>query len=359
MLAEILFKGLSEAEKNAILETAEECYAKAGDLVIAKDSREQSLLVLIEGEFQVIEEGESLFTIHPGEFVGELGFSAQQKRSANVFATAFSKYLKIERTKLEKIENSLHILSQLDRNTFDAFTSHFKSINTAYASSLKTRLRLAQERNHYGTIFILFSFVASIALLTNHLLATSTDISIHSVLFSWAYMILLVAPLLTYCIYTKMPLKEIGLSALNLRKTIHDCLWIAPSLIFLMVYAIPKLDAMFQWGLPLHPFALEKPEWRNPAYALHSTLQEIVSRGIVLQSLLGFFGEQKKFLSLIISSVMFALLHIHFGLGLFFITFIGGLLFGSLYIRHRNIYGVAFIHSLLGLLFFSTWNFSS
>ena len=52
---------------------------------------------------------------------------------------------------------------------------------------------------------------------------------------------------------------------------------------------------------------------------------------------------------MILTSMMFGVFHIHFGLAAFAVTIISCIIFGLFYLRHENIVGVTLLHFFLGV----------
>ena len=89
-------------------------------------------------------------------------------------------------------------------------------------------------------------------------------------------------------------------------------------------------------------------QFETLSYIPHSILQEFVFRGIVLTALVRMFRDNPKWHALILSSLLFGFMHIQFGVGAIFVTFLVGMAFGLMYLRHNNIVGVSLAHIVLG-----------
>lgn len=89
------------------------------------------------------------------------------------------------------------------------------------------------------------------------------------------------------------------------------------------------------------------------AYFAHVILQEVGFRGLYMGSLYRFMNKMHPFLVIVLSSLVFAVLHAHLGLFGFLAAFFSSLLFGYLYLRHQNLMGVIILHFVLGLILFN------
>jgi membrane protease YdiL (CAAX protease family) len=86
-------------------------------------------------------------------------------------------------------------------------------------------------------------------------------------------------------------------------------------------------------------------------YCLVSITQEIISRGFLQTATERVLtGKYRGFTAIITSSILFAVLHLHYSTATMAATFVSGLFFGWLYYRHRTIVGVSAAHYLLGTL---------
>jgi membrane protease YdiL (CAAX protease family) len=71
--------------------------------------------------------------------------------------------------------------------------------------------------------------------------------------------------------------------------------------------------------------------------------EEMIYRGYVLKALLGRFNKP---LAAVLSSLIFASIHIGVGLGLAIHTFLGGLILAYLYVKFRNVYPCIVMHAV-------------
>jgi hypothetical protein len=85
-------------------------------------------------------------------------------------------------------------------------------------------------------------------------------------------------------------------------------------------------------------------------YFFFSFLQENIIMGFVVNRLERIV--RNKFIVVVVTAVLFSLSHWP-NLPLSLLTFAAGILFTSLFLSHRNIIPVAFLHCLLGLIVFS------
>lgn len=83
-------------------------------------------------------------------------------------------------------------------------------------------------------------------------------------------------------------------------------------------------------------------------YLPHTFVQEFVARGIIQNGYQRFFDDRSGYRSVMFASLVFGVAHIPLGLEAVALTFVGGVLFGLLFLRYRHLVGVTLAHFALG-----------
>lgn len=95
---------LSDEEHERLLAAMESARAGAGDVILTKGSPARSLLLLVEGELEIVDEalGQSvvLASVGPGGVVGEVGFVDGQARTHHVRARTDCRLKRLTRERL-------------------------------------------------------------------------------------------------------------------------------------------------------------------------------------------------------------------------------------------------------------------
>lgn len=190
----------------------------------------------------------------------------------------------------------------------------------------------------------------SLTLLINYFLARTPGIDVYSHQFTWSMLITLVLPTAVLAWYEKLPLQTFGITTRNLGR---DLAWSSAITLGVIVVGVAALGAA---GYPVaERVSLKYVIDYGPTYAVHSALQELIGRGIMLGIMLRIFENrtwrQRQFSNVLVS-VMFALMHIHFGLATVALVGVFSLLLGSYYLIFRNLAGPILIHIVLGLAAF-------
>lgn len=142
----------------------------------------------------------------------------------------------------------------------------------------------------------------------------------------------------------KIPLKDLGITTVGMKKSLIEggiLSAVTVAVAFAAVWALKALE--LPTGTPV------PAEWgATTGYFFHSVLQELVARGLLQSSFQRFLDDRRGLQSVVLSSTLFGVFHIHFGFMVVAITILSGLLFGAVYLRHRNLAGVTLLHFFAG-----------
>jgi hypothetical protein len=144
---------LTDEEHDRLLAVLEPCTAAAGDLVFQKGSPSRSLLLVEEGQLEVIDESLGkpvvLGEIGPGGVVGEVGFLDGQPRTHHVRARSACRLLRLTRSALLGLADTDHAvfaklavgLAQLVAGRFRSAVEELEPVR-AFAASLRDPMEL-------------------------------------------------------------------------------------------------------------------------------------------------------------------------------------------------------------------------
>lgn len=148
---------------------------------------------------------------------------------------------------------------------------------------------------------------------------------------------------------SRQPLSSFGLTLENTKKSIIESL--AVSTLLMIALAIVKIHLVKTQpafhGEPV--LAWKYVGWDYAAYILVAPLQEFLCRGVLQGSIQRFLVGRLSWLwAVILTSSLFGVFHIHESLELGIMAIIGGILWGGMYVRHKNLIGVSINHFLIG-----------
>jgi CRP-like cAMP-binding protein len=351
-----LLDGLDEAQVE-VLRGA--CVARdyvAGDVILAAGTVSDGVQFVERGAVEVLTFGEGgrpvpVATMGPAQAFGELSaLSGNPAFSAVRAAATPTRIQTLVLGRLEALSGGHAVSSTLLRNVIRVNQQRLSEANTNYARQLDETLQLLAARTSSARFFILALTLMSITLLANHFLARSSDIDVYSQELNWAILITLVLPTMVLAWHEKLPLETFGITTRNLGRDLACSSAI--------VVGVISTGVVVLWAVG-YPLA-ERLRWDyllqyGPAYVLHSALQEFMGRGVLLGMMLRVFEsrtwQQRQFSNLAVS-IMFAMVHIHFGIATVLMLGVFSLLLGSYFLIHRNLAGPILIHAVLGLAAF-------
>ncbi|AET69949.1 GAF domain-containing protein [Desulfosporosinus orientis DSM 765] len=156
-----------------------------------------------------------------------------------------------------------------------------------------------------------------------------------------------------------LPLNSFGITLLNTKKAIWESLLISAVLMSGLVifkwYLLKKMPA-FQ-GASI--FTWNYVGWDYVTYIVVAPLQEFLTRGVLQGSIQRFLMGRFNWLwATILTSTLFGVFHVHESLMLGIAAIAGGMVWGSMYARHKNLIGVSLCHFLIGnwLGILGLWN---
>ena len=152
---------------------------------------------------------------------------------------------------------------------------------------------------------------------------------------------------------TSLTLSDLGLGTKNLSHNLKVS-GIA-CLVIIALFAVLKLILMkVAPGVIVHPEAFFDLSWVTPvrfiAYIFTALVPEFLSRGIMQESLTPVIAHEKReSIAIVISTLMFAAIHLHYGP--YFMMGAAVLLgvFGVIYRKQRSIWGLVLIHFTFGM----------
>jgi CRP-like cAMP-binding protein len=83
-----LFAGLSQRDREQVARRADTVDIPAGRHLLHEGRLPHEFFVILEGEVEVIHEGNHLATLGPGDFFGEIALVEHTRRTASVITTA-------------------------------------------------------------------------------------------------------------------------------------------------------------------------------------------------------------------------------------------------------------------------------
>ncbi len=286
-----------------------------------------------------------LASLSGAAILGEKALLDGKPRSASVRAATQCRLMEIRPNDILALPNGERILDEIRRGLTTTVIERMRAATRQYAASLDREMAGFRERQQFGQFFVYTLAMMTIGMLVNDILAKQIlKVDIYTPTFAWVYLLIILLPTSVLIWRMKIPLRDLGVTTIGIKKSL-----IEGAALSVVILGVAFVTA---WGLRTLNIKTGTPvpaDWAGTTgYFFHSVLQELVARGLMQSSFQRFLGDTRGFRSVVLASVLFGAFHIHFGLLAVVTTVFSGLLFGALYLRHRNLAGVTLLHFFAG-----------
>ena len=352
-----LLAGLSSAQQEALLQACVPRDCQAGERLFEAGAASPGLHFVECGAVEVLSAAQvdgapvAVATLTPGQAFGELStLTGGTAGAATRAAVTPTRVQVVSAAALERLQSEAGIGHALMRNVIRINQQRLADNHDSYARQLEKTLALVQQRNASARLFILVIVLMSITIVTNHWLKLRPGIDVYSPAFAWAGLVTVVLPTLFVAWRERYPLEAMGLTTRHLGRDL------ATSSLIVIAVLLLGGAVLHLAGYPLaQRFRPDYLLTYGPLYTLHSAVQELMGRGVLLGMMLRVFDSatwRQRQLSNLAVSVMFGVTHIHFGLAAVGLSMVFSLLLGSYFMVYRNLAGPVLIHASLGLAAF-------
>lgn len=353
-----LLNDLTKEELEVTTQALEIKNYESDSVIFAEGELSNDIYLVLEGDLIVGKTFASdgrffeIAKLGKGRIFGEMAFLDNLPRSATIKSLTKVKLLTLSIKKLKLLnEIGKTIINKINFNIAKDIANNMREVDKKYVTSLHDKLEEYQKRTKFGSLFIAILVLFCVSDLINVLIAQyfpGKDL-FHSGIFVWSYIVCLVVPL-TVIFYKQYTLKEFGITTQGLGKALIDgLLFTVPMAIGLfggklvLLYLLP--------GLKLRDI---DPNYHITiltlfSYLTHAFVQETLVRGGLQTALIQFYDDKKGYKSVILSSAVFSIFHMQFGLVIVIITFFAGIYFGYVKLKNNNIMCVTLVHFLSGM----------
>lgn len=223
----------------------------------------------------------------------------------------------------------------------------------AQSADVGIDVEVAEFSDFFVGIVVLF-----VLALLGHELIDQFDIDPRGVAVSWGSLVLMAMPLLYATRRYRKHLVGHGLCVGPIRRTLAQVavIWLA---LALAIRALSWLGHIC-FGWPQLTFDLllvyidltRLPE--HLLYFTHCFAQETLVCGLLLSSFTRLMGPRGPVFAVAMTATMFSLAHLHLGWMAVLMTWLTGILFGSVYHYQRNLLGVSLVHWFMGIGLFNS-----
>ena len=330
------------------------------------DQRATTFFMLLTGAVRVSKSSQrgfahTLYELHAGEIAGEISLIEDLPRPTTLTATEPTSLLIFDVAMLKTHPGLYDKLALALSKRFSNKLREFKSMTV---ESMQHALEENQKRIALGTFMVGAIYVTDIYTLSlvfindfKKYFSTTTAITV-AIVFA---IVLIIAYLIKKF---KFPLVMFGLTTENWQKNVIEA--VALSALFIAGFTLIKwisLKTVFKsLSLPLFDptSMLQTHADFDPKvyfismglYILFAPLQEFIVRGTLQGTFYQFLAgseQQRKWTAILVSNLLFAIVHLHASPFYPFLAFIPGIFWGWLYARQKSLIGVSVSHILIGV----------
>lgn len=350
-----LFKGLNSREKTILFELLVLRDYSENELVIKEDDNTNELYIIIEGAVKVLkysaeQKGQvKIATLRENDIFGELSFIDAAPRSSTIKTIKPTTLLVIAKHHFETDDAELRtIFYKISLNITKDNVQKLRFTSEAYANSLNQDFEELKARNKFGQFFILVMLIFGISnvlsgVMNEYSLDVSTNIA------ALGYWALLMLPTIALIKIDNYPISAFGITLANWKRSLVEALLISPiaaGLYFGGFYLYQSYSNLVSSATMANDGQLSN--LLLLVYFISAFAQEFVARGVIQTSLENFLGEADSVKAVLITSGLFGMFYLFIGFTAGIVAFLLNLLYGLIYVRHRNLIGVSIVHFVLG-----------
>lgn len=344
-----MFGALESKTIAAIASVSKRLDVQPDDLIVREGEESSDLFLIAAGSavaFRDSGDGGTIVlnAINQGDCIGELAFLDGGRRAASIRAETHCYVIRISAEDLRSLPNAPAVVGELKGALAGVAVQRARAMSDEMLASLQQQLEIKTVQNQFGhfLIFTISIFLISAALF--YLVAKHYVRDVYDPGFSWQFVMFLAVPCLLIIKILKIPLVDLGIRKEGLWRSLGEsvavCLLISiPALIYISYFKPPSTGP----GATIDIVFLGQ-------YFVHTVFQEIGSRGLIQGLFQKFLDDRKGHRAILMTSMVFASLHLAFGVDAVIITFLASIVFGYVYLRQKNLIGVTIMHYWLGVL---------
>lgn len=360
-----LFEGLAEADVRAV---AAHCHRieLAEDVVVAEQGDPgRAMFLVARGELAVVRrDGDVEVVVNnvgSGQDVGIMALFDGGLRTATLRTTRPTVVYRLDYEDFSAAfgDSSSSPFALMLRNELRMQTEFLKSGNEASTAAYRREFEESRRRLRFGSfVAFLIGSVTLYAFLLRIFLGSFVG-RIDSTFITAG---ILVGCLLIYVPMMRrsgFPMATYGLTLVGWRRSVAESLgWTAGFLLVVTGLKAVLLQVVPSWqGQPLFSFYgfTRYPDLATAfglmgIYCVLAPVQELIARGAMQSSLHEFLtGPRRDTFAILLSTLMFAQIHLHLNPSYAIAVFLPSLFWGALYARHRTLVGVSISHILIGV----------
>lgn len=359
-----LTQNLSEAEMKELVPFIVEKPVEKGQLIFKEGDESRELYIVKSGQLEVFkhieeyEEYQGFDNLKEGAFFGEMAHLEDEKRSASVKTIENSELLVINLDNLQKDESKQFLYSKILAQLGKKVSQNLRKTDKTVIESLKEKLKFMQAHNQISktlihlVVLITIWFNLSVIVKLFPTYRQALDL-----IFTSSLLILFALSMLYVIRSSGYPLSFYGLTWNRwFANAIEAILYSIPIMAFFigLKWILVENVEMFKG---IHIFSslehLKSSFVLAILYIVLSPVQELIARGGIQSTFRNFFqGPNRVFYAILVSNLLFQMLHTVKDFWLALASLFLGFLWGFLFEKQKSLVGVSVSHALIG-----TWAF--
>ncbi|MBX3708893.1 MAG: cyclic nucleotide-binding domain-containing protein [Gammaproteobacteria bacterium] len=382
-----LFFGLSEQQLKVIADESREIKVEKEEVILHENEVSDDIFIIVQGEAAIIKSdpttglSHQIGTLYPGDIIGEISLIDDAPRSASVRITKPSTLIMLSIKKLRAHAKEEYSFSKTlsDRNKNDngelptyavmvhnvakQLSKRLRMTNETVVEALRNELMQVKAREAMGRFIITIVVILSLYVIVLNAIETYRPTITSTAFISIPLLILFAIPSFIAMKLSGYPMELYGFTIKGWRWSVIESL--AYTFIMLGIVVLYKLvllhyNSRFS-GRHLFDFTLNLGPGRDkPISFLYGTLiiclyllfvpmQELLARGALQSSFqVLLIGRYKTLWAILLSNLLFSVLHTHVSFGFGLIVYIPGLFWGWLYARQKTLIGPTISHLIVG-----------
>lgn len=321
----------------------------AANAVIFRKGDESDFAILIgtgEVEVYVEQSGTVLAVSGEGALIGELGMISGDPRSASARALTPVTGWKIDRSDYREFLSDRPELATL------FFRKIYAQLFQSYGKLRQQFVALEEaDRRYHALAFMFVTIVLMVnvyALVNGLILGGLRETHQEQMIFWTSRAMELWGGFILWGLTVRCGLTrhDMGIRMGNLWRSIAVGLLISVPALAAMAYFRTRLYPELEGTLLLDPQLISLSVY---TYILIAALQEWICRGVFLTSIASLMpGKTRPMAAIVISSLVFSTLHLHYSSSLAVVALLTGIVWGWLFLKYRNLAGPIISHFILG-----------
>jgi len=350
-----LFHSLTNNDRESVLSLAEPLRRPAGSILLKKGESDRDLYLVLSGTLVPFLTGKNgldevvLGTIGPGSIIGEFAFLDAAPRSASVRVTSDCEVLRLPYGALRALPDGDRIIGDMKGALASQVVQRTRNTNEAVVAGLEKELEHQQRQNEFGHFLIYTISIFLVAMVLFYVVAEDVVEDVYEARFAWQGLLMLALPSLITIRLLNIPLDQLGIRKKGLWRSLREASLICLGLTLvagLVIFFLPTFGPQGEDTAAAEGATVDT--WFLFHYFFHSIFQELGARGLIQGLFRRFLDDRTGHRSVFLTSVVFSVLHLAFGLDAVLVTFFGSLAFGYFYLRSGNLAGVSLLHYYLG-----------